>query len=437
MVVVLVLFIAIKLFVIYSQEQNRWWDEAVYLTSAKFLSSNGASGMHEPARPLLLPLLLAAGGASLGWGEIIELAFAAGVLYFTYAIARKVVNDTLALWSMITVAVTPSFFLMSGKIMTELPSLFFVLAGVLALMNGRMLLSGLLMAGSFLTRYFSLFIVLSVMFFWCIENKKDAELKKKMLKWSVGFGVQIALLLIIFSIAYSSPLYPFQLQVWLTKNTGWGYNQDSRYYAVNAIKDNFLYAFGLIGAGAVLSRKKHYALLGGIGYFFIMQFSPHKEMRFLLLMLPYMVILAAFFVQIFGRQRVLWTALLALLFVLSLPQIWYPQPIDYANQGAKAFQDLQPTNPLWISNPVYGVGKNNQLIPLYYPTYNVAQFQAIEQLQKPGSLVLSACDVQCPPNEPQCENGKESFFKSVEAQFKKVKSLNVQGCEVGVYEPIS
>jgi hypothetical protein len=36
------------------------WDESVYVGLGKYLYSNGASGIYEPFRPILLPLVLGA-----------------------------------------------------------------------------------------------------------------------------------------------------------------------------------------------------------------------------------------------------------------------------------------------------------------------------------------------------------------------------------------
>lgn len=426
------LFFLVKVVILFSFPQNILWDEAVYVNSAIFIRSGGAFGALEPARPLLLPLFLTVGGQkAIIFGRLLSLFFASGILYLSFILARLLVKDYAALWTMIAIAITPSFFFFSGKIMTELPSLFFVLLGLYFLYKEKVMLAGVLLSFGFLTRYFSLFLIIPLLLFWFAEHRNS----KKMVTLITSFCVPVFLLLILFYIVYGSASYPFELQVWLTKNTGWMFSESRFFYLFQAIKDNYLYVFSIIGAGALISKRKEYVMLAGFGYFFIMQLSLHKELRFLLLLLPFSMILAAYALQfLIPKQKWIWGALLALLFVFSSQELVAQEPLDYATQAHDKVLLMNLSTEVAVSNPVYVTGLYVKQRIFYYPLLNSSVLEdSWAAFPLASSMVISSCDIICAPTDLNCPLAKQQFLGSLNKKYVFKEEFTSNKCIIQVY----
>ena len=321
--------------------------------------------------------------------------------------------------------------------MTELPSLFFVLAGLLWLLDEKMFAAGLFMSLGFLTRYFSIFLLAGCMAFWLLENRRDKQVWIRSMKWCTGFFIPIAILGIVFMFFYDTPWYPFELQIWLTKNTGWMYEEGPWFYLVSAVKDNFLYIFTLVGAGALLSSKKHIVLLGAVVYFLIMQLSPHKEVRFLLLMLPLGMILAAYALQMIApRLQWLWVALLIALFTISLGAL-KTQELDYANQARLHFEEMAMEGPVGVTNPLYALGKRVSMVPLYYPAFNSSRLREFyKETDLPATILFSHCDVLCPPAD-NCAVAEQEFVDATQSRYGAMGSFAASNCTVVFFSSAS
>jgi 4-amino-4-deoxy-L-arabinose transferase-like glycosyltransferase len=112
------------------------WDESVYIGMGKYLYSSGESGLWESIRPIGLPLLTGffwkIGGMEwqLYLSKIFSLLFAVGTIFLTYIIARKIYGRTSGIIAAALLALSAVFFHHAGLILTDIISTFFMLLAV-------------------------------------------------------------------------------------------------------------------------------------------------------------------------------------------------------------------------------------------------------------------------------------------------------------------
>ncbi len=149
------------------------WDEGVYLGMSKFLFSWSKQGLWEIFRPILLPFLIGlgwkAGLDALVFGQILSILFSLGCIFLVYLIGLNLFNKRIAILSAIVFALTPSFFKYSEYILTDIPSLFFILLAVYFILKNRFFLAGLFSGLAFLTKFPQLIFLIAVFLFFIFE----------------------------------------------------------------------------------------------------------------------------------------------------------------------------------------------------------------------------------------------------------------------------
>ena len=253
---ILFFFLLIKVFHLLNQKGIAW-DSAVYIEMGKYILSFGKVGLWEPARPLIWPIFLGflwkIGLNPLIFGPILEVVFSLGCLYFVYLIGKNVFNEKIALLTTFFLAFSPTFLFYSSGILTDIPSTLFALIAIYFLIKDRYFLTGLFIGLSFMTRFLQLFI-LPVIIIFLLIYKKDKI--KKLAGLAYGFFVLSVPYLILNMALYKNPIYPFLLQVFMSKYTGWVFHQPISFYFINLFNENFLILFAIAGIILILRRAE-------------------------------------------------------------------------------------------------------------------------------------------------------------------------------------
>src|SRR3989338_3307182 len=99
-ILIFLLFFAIKassLFV----HNDIWWDSSVYAGMGKYIYSFGESGLWEPSRPIMWPMILGffwkTGLDYVFFGELLAIALSSGILALTYLIACRLFDKKTAI----------------------------------------------------------------------------------------------------------------------------------------------------------------------------------------------------------------------------------------------------------------------------------------------------------------------------------------------------
>ncbi len=433
-----------------SFNSNIWWDSAVYIGIGKFLYSFGQSGFLEPSRPLILPLFLGAvwkiGLDVVVFGKILGLVFGAGCVYLTYLIGKELFNKRVAWVSALFLAFTPAFLFFNTKILSDVPSLFFILLSVYLFVNKKYFLTGLFAGAAFLTRFLELLVLLVIFILFWIYLRKEKDFLKNLFNILSGFLLMVIPYLLFNYFMYRNIFYPFNLQLFLTKETGWMYYEPFWFYFINLFKENVLFVFALFGLALVFKKpdyNKFTILFSFLAFFAFFSFIAHKEVRFILLFLPYLCILSSYSIfTVFNRikNKKIIFSLFLLMFLIWFGQTAYQLRYNYGeqiNQYAvfQNYLDKGVKGAVWISNPVFAVYSDKKIDELmYYPTFNHDKFVFLKNnLLSAGNVLINTCDLYCEPYNEFCEGDKIELISLLKNDFYEVFYNKENGCESYIF----
>jgi len=439
---ILLLFLSIKLIHLLTQK-GMTWDSAVYIGMGKYIFSLGRTGLWESSRALVWPIFLGflwrIGLNPVIFGKILELMFSLGCIYLVYLIGRKVFNEKIALLSAFFVAFNPVFLFYSSSILTGIPSLFFSLLGIHLFIKNRYFLAGLFVSLSFMTRFLQLFVLIPMVFI--LYKKKRL---KKIINLSYGFLIILVPYLVLNIFLYKNPIYPFLLQVFMSKYTGWVFNEPLSFYFINLFKENFLVLFAIIGAVIILKQKDYKkSLVLGIFLLFFVFFNliAHKEMRFILVFLPYMCLVMSY--GIFKclnlvKKRLIYLVVIIVGIVLLVQissQIKVPMYKEY-KEFIDYLEEDEVEEGIWISNPVFIVNSDKKADELiYYPLYNSKRINVLkEKLPKVKHILIDTCDIlPCPAADKNCYDETGRFLEITKKDFETFYYKKENRCEQFIF----
>lgn len=422
-----------------------WWDSAVYLGMGKSIFSSGNSGLWEASRPLVWPAVLGfiwkIGLSPVIFGKLIGIIFSIGCIYLTYLIGKECFNHKVALLASFFVAFTPVFFLESSKLLTGIPSTFFGLAAFYLFFKKRYFYAGLFAGLAFMTRFLQLLIfIFLIVFLIFISVKKN--LVKNLTFMFIGFCITVIPYLVLNLILYDNIIYPFLMQIFLTKYTGWQWWEPLSFYFINLIKQNFLVVFALIGGYLILRNKKRERM--GLLAFFIVFFifynlNVHKETRFIITFLPYLYLITAYgifyIIDSLGKKKffLLWTVIIIwMLQIMPLIEIQHFDKdhifyFDYIKSG-------DVSDGLWISNPVFIIESDKKAELIYYPGFDSSRAKELQtEILDAKHILLRTCDIPCPPRDSNCPAEKGKFIDIIKSKFQKIYEKKEKDCEYYIF----
>ncbi|MEA2037002.1 MAG: glycosyltransferase family 39 protein [Nanoarchaeota archaeon] len=447
---ILIMFLLINISYLLNQK-GIVWDSAVYVGMSKYIFSSGKIGLWEPARPILLPILI-----GLFWkmgldpiisASLVGIVFSSGCVWITYVIGKRVFNKNVALIAAFFLAFSPTFLFYSSAPLTGIISTFFVLLGIYFLLDSRYLLSGLFFGLGFVTRFLQLFALVAIIIVLLAYKKNGL---KKIISLGSGFSIIVAPYLILNTIIYNNPIYPFLFQVFMSKNSGWIFNESVTFYLISLVNENFLIFFVLIGIAAVLMKKefKGVAILTVLLFFLVFFNSiAHKETRFFLVFLPYLYLLTSYgaFVSLkFLKKKGVMFYLV--IFVLAL--IWANQEIkgvkaplpDGYGEFTEYLSGEDIGEGIWISNPSFILRSDKKADELiYYPIYNSKKIDELKKkLPMAKHILIDTCDIlPCHPEDKLCEDKTDEFLDCIKNDFEVFLYKKEGICEQFIFRTTS
>lgn len=429
-----------------SFNSNIWWDSATYIGMGKFLFGQG--GFWEPSRPLVWPLFLGAVwkvGNVIVFGKVLGMLFGAGCVYLTYMIGREIFDKRVALVSALFLAFIPAFFFFSSRMLSGVPSLFFMLLSVYFFINKRYFLTGLFAGIAFLTRFLELFAFFVILALFLVHFRKEKNFLMNLFYIFIGFLAVVVPYLIFNYFIYGNIFYPFDMQLFLTKKTGSMYHGPFWFYFVNLFRENILLVFALFGIVLVFKKqdyKKFTILFSFLVFFTFFTFIAQKEVRFMLLFLPHLCILASYGIfSVFNKikNKKIVFSLFLLLFLVWIGQTayyikyisaWEVNPYAvFQNYLGEAKEDI------WISNPIFAVYSDEKIDELmYHPTFNHDKFIYLkDNLNNAGNVLINTCDLYCEPYNEFCEIDKAELVELLKNNLEIVFSKKEGKCESYIF----
>lgn len=441
------LFLALK-FLTLPIYKVLWWDASVYIGMGKYIYSLGGVGLWEHTRPIIFPIILGffwkIGLNDILIARTIDIIFGSLCILLTYKIAEKLFDRKIALLSALFLAISPTFFFFNGIMLTEIVSTFFALAGIHLFINKKYFFSGTLFGLAFLARFLQLFIfislLLAILFY---ANKKNI---RSLSKVSAGFAIVLLPYLILNQILHNDFLFPFMQHITITKNSGWLNYRQLGFYFFELFRENILYLLSILGF--ILAFKGKDANKKIIASAFLVAFVffnsiKQKEMRFLIILLPYMYALTSLpiFYLYYKLKNNIYKNIFIGFIVLSLIFSAYNAYILYQKEYAKQnpyaelerrFADVDGV--IWSSNPVVAASSDKKIELMYYPFFNDdKKNEIIQSITSADFVFLDLCDLSCRPRDIECEDAKTSLLSSLKNGFKTNYSSTNNGCRQYVF----
>ncbi len=446
-IAIIILFIS-SFFYYFNSDADLWWDSSVYLGMGKYIYSSGNAGLYEASRPLVWPLILGffwkIGLNEIFAGQLMVLLLGIGTIILTYGTAKILFGKTAGIISAFLLAFSPTFFLFNSIMFTEIPAAFFSMLGLYFFIRKKYNAAGLIFGMAFMTRFFQIFFILPIyLFFIYLIYSKEAAFRQ-FLASLLFFLIPAMPFLILNSVLYKNPFYPFLLQAWMTNHTGWIFYQPFGFYFANLLKENILTLFSILGSFFILKKEKGMGLAVPIAFlsaFLPYNFAPHKEMRFLIFLFPLIYILTSCgiikFSEYFGKYRKAAFCLVLLAGILHIaPQLRLNNYDDKLNSFYDFMQNKGAGEGLWISNPSfisYTDAKADELI--YYPLYNTEKIKELKgKISEAKYALINSCDIMpCPLYESQCSKEHDEFIALLTKNFKAELTEKHGNCDYYIF----
>ena len=278
------------------------WDDAIYMLNAKWLAGQKIfwEALRPPVLPFIFSLFMRLGITSELFFRILTTIFSATAVLLTYYITKKIFGKKVAIFSSAMVIVSPLSMYWSPLIYTEILTSVFLLATVYFSWKGMeedkyLYLAALFGAISFLTKYTAALAVLGIVIFLLLNKKLN--LKKIAIVGAIGILV-ISPWLAYNYLEFGNPLLSFEEAVkWKGKTPSpvlTYFNALPEIFSIAVIP--FLYG---IFYTTFYIKKKEIQLLAYpiVAFLAFIMLDPHKEVRYILPIVPLMAIYASYFAR--------------------------------------------------------------------------------------------------------------------------------------------
>ncbi|MBI3026853.1 glycosyltransferase family 39 protein [Candidatus Woesearchaeota archaeon] len=429
--------------------QDLWWDSSVYANMGKYLYSFGKSGLWEASRPLIWPLMLGflwkIGIDFIFFGKLLVILFSLGCSVMTYLISSHLFSKKTAFYSALLFTFSPTFFLFNNILYSDIPSTFFLLIGVYFFIKKKHNYAGLFFGISFMTRFFQIFFIFPVLLSYAYQIYKKKINIDKLVIFLLFFLIPVAPFLLFNLYLYKNPFYPFILQSFMTKYTGWIFYQPSYFYLVSLIKENLLAVFLLAGFYIVIKKgnfQKKFILTVFIAPFILYNLSKHKEMRLLMPLFPFFYILVSagmlYFAGLFKKNK---NIILALLLLLWLAQTATQLRFDRYEDSLDAFYNyagsIKTNDGIWISNPSFIIFSDKKAEELmYYPLYDSKKAKELQaKADRANNVMINTCDIlPCPPDDNKCLDETDKLIGLLSQKLKLRYNMEKNKCKYLIFE---
>ena len=194
------------------------------------------------------------------------------------------------------------------------------------------------------------------------------------------------------------------------------------------------------------NKNMNKMVIGSIFIIFFIFFNliKQKEMRFLIILYPYMYLLISFSLFYFfdyfkskvAKNTIITIIMISLILSSITTRIYYKNESGKVNQYA-IFQDklekISSNVKIWISNPIVAVFSDKKIDNLiYYPVFNEAKKN--ELITGTFNFVfLDPCNLVCKPLNIACKNNKSELLTYFKKESKTIYFSRTGQCEQFIF----
>lgn len=417
-----------------------FWDASVYVLMGKYIFSAGAVGLIEPFRPLCWPLILGAvwklGLDPIVWGRGLTVFFSLGSIFLTYLIGKKVYGLKAGLLGAVFLSVSPIFVFWGNHVYTGIPSTFFGLLSVYLFLRRHYMLSGIIGALGFFTRFLQ---AIPVAIMICVHViGADKKNWKHAFLFVIAFVLMTIPFLLFNYVTFGHVLYPFMegKEIYAQVRYSWA---EGMILCVQKLfgKESFFFVFVPVSVFYFLkkdahNREKWILTLLAVAMFLWVTKLQSDVLRFLLCALPYLYLVAADGVvqfYIFLKNKNIGLRVLLIVGVLGLGgrQLQQLNTMFFPENKLNVFQEYVINHPnamrgnVWTSDPitlVYSDIKPAEL--MYYPVFDANRIAELnEKLFDADIIFFDAPTLACRPvTDAACLEARQKFIERIRASYK-------------------
>lgn len=444
-----------RLFLFFFYPISPWWDSGVYAGMGKFIFSLGHIGFWEHIRPPLLPFLLGFFwflGFDLELSSfLLEFVFSIGCIVLTYVIADILFSRTVAFLSAIFLAFSPIFVLVGFQTYSEIPALFFILAGTLFFLRNSFIISGVLLGFAFLFKFPS-GIFFPLFFSFLFFSKRFTS----SINLVLGFVISTSPYFIsnyVFFNSFFSPLSDAQLAIKQVLGCNvLNFKSWPFYFYILFFKENILNRFFILGFVFSVFKFRNFLLpiLVFIAPFIYFLHLHCREHRYVILFLPFFLFFVAFGIHLLSDELkkyfskiflVLFFTYISLSLAFSTHLYFKNLQTDF-NYEYVSFLTNKPLNgEVWSSNPFPVKYSDVYLNKIYYPVYNsdlASNFYSYlsQNNSKIQYVFLDNCGggIICPLYDNYCHNKTKEILYFLDNNFRLVFNESKGRCWYKIYD---
>jgi 4-amino-4-deoxy-L-arabinose transferase-like glycosyltransferase len=296
---------------LYSLQNSNWSD---YIPSSDLIYSWPNIGFRAPLLPYFLSLF-----NFIHLEFIIPVIiplFATASVFLVYILGKELFNKKIGLYSAVIFSLVPIHIYCSGKIWADAFALFFILLTFVSFWKGyeknnkkHKVLFGLFFGLSLLARYTTMWLAPVFPFYFLFRNESIKFLKDKYLWFTIGLFLIILIPWFIYGfVYYNNPLgsfiHGFKAANYYGGIQAWGYFFENSWRIFSVTEILFIFSLLFVFLKKEYLKKEVSLLLIWVIFFGAMtMIMPHKEDRYILIVVPAICLLSGLFISKIGRYK--------------------------------------------------------------------------------------------------------------------------------------
>ena len=489
-----------------------WWDSSIYLAVAKYIYTFGANGLWEPYRPLIHPIILGffwkIGANIVIVGKFFDLIFSLSTIFLSFKITEKLYSKIAGFYTAFLLAIEPLFIMYTGLILTEPLAISISLFAIYLFINKKTifpklkrttisLLIGLVASFATLTKFPLGMIIVSIFLARHITHKfakqkykfQDTIKEVKDSLWyCIGFAIPLIPYLIFNYLKYQDPLLPFTSGTWIISTFLWMYDTNFWFYFTNFFSVHKVFLLLIISIFLFFKNKEYKdegkttIFLSAVFIFCYFWFQvPRKEVRYLVLAMPFFAILMgpalvqiqnkislilnsilssilsklnhsinsiflnSFIKKILSKVTFITASLMIITIILfqSAPtdsvRLTYSEYQEPLEKLGNFIEDQNFEGMVLVSSPYIAEFIDNALFPT--AGVNLAEKVYEHEYGRFESILLVDCDYYCHKSDQNCQDTKKKFLSRIDQEqlllYFDTYSFKHQECQLFFYQVVA